>query len=103
MLDIVHGHIVKRSGRKCVRREMVITPSDAPLRSKKYTDRALQALPVRVDDMSDREDRCIGLAFALIAELAELPREEANNFAQRFASAYHETVQWYVNKPRRCA
>jgi len=94
MLKIVNGKVVKRR-RRFVGNELVIGPDHAPARARKYAHKALCALPPIVNSADDREDRCAGLAIALISELSQLPRADADAFVESLPRAYGELITSY--------
>jgi hypothetical protein len=109
MLQIVNGRIVKRR-RRFVGDELVIGPEHAPARARKYAHKVLCALPPVVSSAGDREDRCAGLAIALISELSQLPRADADAFVESLPRAYGELIASYdeekqllARQSRRCA
>jgi hypothetical protein len=94
MLQIVNGRIVKRRCR-FIGDELVIGPEHAPARARRYAHKALCALPSHVTSADDREDRCAGLAIALISELSQLPRADADVFVESLPRAYAELITSY--------
>ena len=107
MLEMINGKIVKRR-RQFVGNETVLGPDHAPPRARKYSHKALCALPPFVKDASDREDRCAGLAIALFSELAQMPRADADAFMQSLPAAYRELIEAYGQEKQllarqRCA
>jgi hypothetical protein len=95
MFDVINGKLTKRGRRKYVGDEQIIGPEHAPERARKYARKALCALPPIVKGDSDREDRAAGLAIAMISELGQMPREQADPFVQSLQSAYAELIEAY--------